>query len=139
MKPGPGILRGPGRHRRIPGVPVHVTASALSLTVLDVDASREFFCGFLGYEVAMAADGFAALTRDDGAVDMVWSGSGSPEAPAARRVPRAPGLAPLPAVPDVTAEEERLRTAGARITVPLHEETWGDRLFEVTDPNGLTV
>lgn len=46
---------------------MNVSASTLSLTVDDVDASRDFLCTHLGYRVAMADDGFASLTRGDAA------------------------------------------------------------------------
>ncbi|CAM5714998.1 hypothetical protein SGLAM104S_00487 [Streptomyces glaucescens] len=36
-------------------------------------------------------------------------------------------------------EERRLRDAGVEITMPLREEPWGERLFQVTDPNGVIV
>ncbi|MEU1574459.1 VOC family protein [Streptomyces collinus] len=37
------------------------------------------------------------------------------------------------------AEEKRLRSEGVDITMPLREEPWGERLFQVTDPNGVVV
>lgn len=36
-------------------------------------------------------------------------------------------------------QEKRLREAGVRITMPLRQEPWGERLFQVTDPNGVIV
>lgn len=41
-------------------------------------------------------------------------------------------------VDDVAAEQERLRAEGAN-TMPLREEPWGERLLQVTDPNGVVV
>ncbi|WP_435880318.1 VOC family protein [Streptomyces nondiastaticus] len=32
-----------------------------------------------------------------------------------------------------------MREAGAPITMPLREEPWGERLFQMTDPNGVVV
>ena len=40
-------------------------------------------------------------------------------------------------VDDLTAEEQRLRGEGVTITEPIREEPWGERLFMVTDPNGV--
>lgn len=37
------------------------------------------------------------------------------------------------------AELKRLRAEGVEIAVPLREEPWGERLFQVTDPNGVIV
>ncbi|MEV0527055.1 VOC family protein [Streptomyces sp. NPDC050439] len=118
---------------------MNVTASTLSLTVADVDASREFFRTHLGYEVAMAAEGFASLTRGDGAADIVLLRGGSEVLPPEQRDQRATGLIFALTVTGIEAEERRLREAGAPITMPLREEPWGERLFQLTDPNGVVV
>ncbi|MEU7599762.1 VOC family protein [Streptomyces sp. NPDC041003] len=118
---------------------MNVTTSTLSLTVADVDASREFLCTHLGYQVAVAADGFASLTRGDAAVDVVLLRLGTEVLPADQRDRRAGGLILALTVDDLEAEEARLREAGAPITVPLREEPWGERLFQMTDPNGVVV
>jgi len=42
----------------------------------------------------------------------------------------------------ITASEgelARLRAAGVTITMPLREEPWGERAFQVTDPNGVII
>ncbi|MEU8779341.1 VOC family protein [Streptomyces sp. NPDC048606] len=111
----------------------------MSLTVADVEASREFFHTHLGYEVAMAFDGFASLTRGDAAADVVLLRSGSEVLPPEQRDRLAGGLIFALTVTDIEAEEARLRTAGAPITLPLREEAWGERLFQMTDPNGIVV
>ncbi|MEU7429221.1 hypothetical protein [Streptomyces sp. NPDC040750] len=74
---------------------MQIAASTVSLTVDDVVASKRFFTTHLGYvEQAAAGEGFASLSRDDAAVDVV---------------------------------------------LPLREEPWGERLFQVADPNGVIV
>ncbi|MEU7601953.1 VOC family protein [Streptomyces sp. NPDC041003] len=118
---------------------MHVSASTLSLTVADVDASRDFFCTHLGYEVAMAQDGFASLTREGAAVDVVLLRKGTEVLPAEQRDREAGGLILALTVTGLDAEEARLRAAGAPITMPLREEPWGERLFQMTDPNGVVV
>ena len=118
---------------------MNVSASTLSLTVADVDASRDFLCTHLGYEVAMAQDGFASLTRGDAAVDVVLLRRGTEVLPAEQRDREATGLILALTVTDLDAEEARLRAAGAPITMPLSEEPWGERLFQLTDPNGVVV
>ncbi|MER7000958.1 VOC family protein [Streptomyces sp. NPDC000410] len=118
---------------------MNVTTSTLSLTVADVDASREFLCTHLGYQVAMAADGFASLTRADAAVDIVLLRRGAEVLPADQRDQHAAGLILALTVTDLAAEEARLRGEGAPITMPLREEPWGERLFQLTDPNGVVV
>lgn len=129
----------PIHHPDLPGVALNVTASTLSLTVADVDASREFFRTHLGYEVAMAADGFASLTHEGGAADIVLLRRGSEVLPPEQRDQQAAGLIFALTVTGIEAEERRLREAGAPITMPLREEPWGERLFQLTDPNGVIV
>ncbi|MFF0275882.1 MULTISPECIES: VOC family protein [unclassified Streptomyces] len=118
---------------------MNVSASTLSLTVADVDASREFFTTHLGYQVAMAADGFASLSREDAAVDIVLLRRGTEVLPPEQRDRQAGGLIVAFTVTDLATEEARLRAAGAPITMPLREEPWGERLFQLTDPNGVVV
>ncbi|MFG3498878.1 VOC family protein [Streptomyces sp. NPDC047928] len=118
---------------------MQVTTATLSLTVADVDASRDFFCTHLGYQVAMADDGFASLTRGDAAHDIVLLRRGMEVLPPEQRDQRAAGLIVAFTVTGLDAEERRLREAGAPITMPLREEPWGERLFQMTDPNGIVV
>ncbi|MER7821949.1 VOC family protein [Streptomyces sp. NPDC096097] len=118
---------------------MNVSASTLSLTVADVDASRDFLCTHLGYKVAMADDGFASLTCEGAAVDIVLLRKGTEVLPAEQRDREAGGLILAFTVTDLAAEEARLRAAGAPITMPLREEPWGERLFQMTDPNGVVV
>jgi uncharacterized glyoxalase superfamily protein PhnB len=42
-------------------------------------------------------------------------------------------------VDDLDTELARLGSAGVEITLPLREEEWGERLFQVTDPNGVII
>ncbi|MFF4398792.1 VOC family protein [Streptomyces sp. NPDC001480] len=118
---------------------LNVTASTLSLTVADVDASRDFLCAHLGYQQAMAADGFVSLTRDDAATDIVLLRQGIEVLPPEQRDRRAAGLILALTVTDLETQERRLREAGAPITMPLREEPWGERLFQLTDPNGIVI
>jgi len=118
---------------------VNVSVSTLSLTVADVDASRDFLTTHLGYRVAMADDGFASLTRDDAAVDIVLLRRGIEVLPAEQRDQQAAGLILALMVTGLEAEEARLRAEGAPITMPLREEPWGERLFQMTDPNGVVI
>lgn len=104
-----------------------------------MDTSREFFRTHLGYQVAMAADGFVSLTRGDAAPDIVLLRRGNEVLPPEQRDRQATGLILALTVTGIEAEERRLREAGAPITMPLREEPWGERLFQLTDPNGIVV
>ncbi|WP_433462029.1 VOC family protein [Spirillospora sp. CA-128828] len=115
------------------------TASTVSLTVDDVTASQEFFTSHLGYTVQQAADGFASLTRPD-AFDVVLLARGIQVLPPEQRDQRAGGLIlAYTLADDLAGQEKRLRDAGVEITMPLREEPWGERLFQITDPNGVVV
>ncbi|MET9622724.1 VOC family protein [Streptomyces sp. NPDC085614] len=118
---------------------MRITASTVSLTVDDVAASRRFFTSHLGYTEQAAADGFASLTRDDAAVDVVLLARGNEVLPADQREQHASGLILAFTTTDIELEENRLRAEDVDITMPLREEPWGERLFQITDPNGVIV
>ncbi|MBB5806774.1 putative glyoxalase superfamily protein PhnB [Saccharothrix ecbatanensis] len=115
-----------------------ITRSTLSLNVDDVTASSDFFTTHFGYTQQMAADGFASLSHE-GAVDIVLLRRGVEVLPEGFRDQHAAGLIVAFTVDDLAAEHDRLRAAGVEITMPLREESWGERLFQVTDPNGVIV
>ncbi|MCX5114893.1 VOC family protein [Streptomyces sp. NBC_00378] len=118
---------------------MQITASTVSLTVDDVAASQRFFTTHLGYAEQAAADGFVSLSRDDAAADVVLLARGIEVLPADQRDQRVSGLILAFTVTGIEAEEKRLRTEGVEITMPLREEPWGERLFQITDPNGVIV
>ncbi len=116
-----------------------INASTLSLTVDDVAASHAFFTKHLGYSEEVAAEGFAKLTRDDDAVDVVLLQRGIEILPPEQRDQRASGLILAFTITGIEAEEQRLRSEGVTISMPLREEPWGEKLLQVTDPNGVVV
>lgn len=118
---------------------MHITASTASLTVDDVAASQRFFTTHLGYVEQAAAEGFASLSRDDAAVDIVLLARGTEVLPADQRDQRASGLILAFTTTGLEQEEKRLRAEGVEIVMPLREEPWGERLFQVADPNGVIV
>ncbi|MGW1378184.1 VOC family protein [Streptomyces sp. NPDC002446] len=118
---------------------MQITASTVSLTVDDVAASQQFFTTHLGYTEQAAADGFASLTRQDAAVDIVLLARGTQVLPADQRDQRASGLILAFTTTGIQDEEKRLQAEGVEITMPLREEPWGERLFQITDPNGVIV
>lgn len=118
---------------------MQVTASTVSLNVDDVAASSRFLSTHFGYRERLAADGFASLRRDDAAMDVVLLRRGIEVLPPGFRDQHAAGVIIAFTVSDLETEEARLRAEGVEITMPLREEPWGERLFEVTDPNGVIV
>ena len=117
-----------------------ITASGISLNVPDEAASAEFLKRHLGFETEMAADGFVSLSRPDAGFNVVFLRTGlatfKPEALAGHR---ADGLLLVFVVDDVDAEYERLVAEGVAMTTPIETEPWGERYFQVTDPNGVVI
>jgi uncharacterized glyoxalase superfamily protein PhnB len=87
----------------------------------------------------MAADGFASLAREDAGMNVVFLRRGLPLLPEDQRDTHAAGLILAFVVEDLEGELARLREEGVNITMPLREEPWGERSFQVTDPNGVIV
>ncbi|GAB3976050.1 VOC family protein [Plantactinospora veratri] len=116
-----------------------ITSSAVSLNVADVVASSRFLVTHFGFREAMAADGFASLTRDDVGMNVVFLRQGLPTLPADQRDEHARGLILAFVVDDLEGELARLQAEGVTITMPLTVEEWGERAFQVRDPNGVIV
>ncbi|MFI6704253.1 VOC family protein [Streptomyces sp. NPDC050509] len=115
-----------------------ITSTAVSLTVDDVPASTAFLTRHFGFQEVMAAEGFASLAREDTA-NVVFLRRGIEVLPEGMRDRHATGVIIAFTVADLEAEYERLRQEGVPVTMPLREEPWGERLFQVTDPNGVIL
>jgi uncharacterized glyoxalase superfamily protein PhnB len=118
---------------------VKVSSSAVSLNVEDAAASSRFLQQHFGFREEMAADGFASLTRDDIGMNVVFLRRGLPTLPADQRDVHATGLILAFVVDDLEGELARLQAEGVTITMPLTAEEWGERAFQVRDPNGVIV
>ncbi|MEH1124416.1 VOC family protein [Micromonospora sp. CPCC 206061] len=116
-----------------------ITSSAVSLNVEDVAASSSFLINHFGFREAMSADGFASLTRDDAGMNVIFLRRGLPTLPADQRDDHASGLILAFEVDDLEGELARLQAEGVTITMPLTAEEWGERAFQVRDPNGVIV
>ena len=119
---------------------MRITASAVSLNVDDPVASADFVKEHLGFQEEMAADGFVSLSREDAGFNLVFlrTGLGSFK-PEHMRGRRADGLLVAFVVEDVDAEYARLQAEGVTITTPIETEPWGERYFQVADPNGVII
>ncbi|MGE5830944.1 MAG: VOC family protein [Micromonosporaceae bacterium] len=116
-----------------------ITSSAVSLNVADVAASSAFLSRHFGFSEAMAADGFASLTRADAGMNVVFLRQGLPTLPADQRDVHAAGVILAFVVDDLEGELARLQSEGVTITMPLTVEEWGERAFQVRDPNGVII
>jgi len=118
---------------------VKITASAVSLNVADVDASSRFLADHFQFQEDMAADGFASLTRTDAGMTVVFLRRGLAILPTDQRDDVASGVIVAFVVEDLEGELARLRAEGVAITMPLTVEEWGERSFQVRDPNGVII
>lgn len=116
-----------------------ITSSAVSLNVDDVPASSAFLVEHFGFREEMAADGFASLAREDAGMNVVFLRRGLQTLPADQRNDHAAGLILAFVVDDLDGELARLQAEGVAIAMPLTDEEWGERAFQVRDPNGVIV
>jgi catechol 2,3-dioxygenase-like lactoylglutathione lyase family enzyme len=118
---------------------MQITTSTVALNVRDVTASAAFFARHLGYRQQMAAEGFVSMTHDDAGMDLVLLQQDTGAPPEDQRHQPACGVILAFTVADLDAELARLEDEGVAITLPLREEEWGERLFQVEDPSGVVV
>lgn len=116
-----------------------ITSSAVSLNVDDVPASGAFLVEHFGFAEQMSADGFVALARPDSGMSVIFLRRGLPTLPEDQRDDHASGLILAFDVEDLEGELARLQAEGVPITMPLTSEEWGERAFQVRDPNGVIV
>ena len=116
-----------------------ITASAVSLNVENVPASAGFLTNHFGFREQMAADGFASLAHEDSGLNVVFLRRGLSTLPADQRDDHARGVILAFTVENLDDELARLQAEGVAITMPLTEEEWGERAFQVRDPNGVIV
>jgi uncharacterized glyoxalase superfamily protein PhnB len=116
---------------------MNITASAISLNVADVAASADWATRHLGFEPAMAAEGFASLGHASAGFNLVYLATGLPTFKPASAAGHADGLLVVFTVDDVEAEHARLVGEGVDVVTPPETEPWGERYFQVADPNGV--
>jgi hypothetical protein len=116
-----------------------VTASAVSLNVEDVAASRRFLQRHFGFAEVMAAGGFASLARHDVGMNVVYLRRGLPTLPGDQRDVHATGLILVFAVEGLERELTRLPAEGVQITMPLTCEERGSGPSRSATPNGVIL
>ena len=117
-----------------------ITASAISLNVADPQASAKFVIDHLGFTETMSADGFVSLDRPDAGLSLVFLRIGlktfKPESAAGNA---GDGLLVVFVVDDIDTEYARLQAEGVPIVTPIETEEWGERYFQMSDPNGIIL
>ncbi|HEX8760889.1 MAG TPA: VOC family protein [Pseudonocardiaceae bacterium] len=118
---------------------MRITASAVALNVEDVAASSAFLVDHFGFHEEITADGFASLARADAGMNVAFVRRGLASLPEDQRDDHAGGLILAFVIDDLEGELARLRAEGVAITMQLTSEEWGERAFQVRDPNGVIV
>ncbi|MGH3863480.1 VOC family protein [Actinokineospora sp.] len=113
---------------------MRINRFTVAVTVDDVVAGTEFHVRHFGFRAIVAEDFIAKLLHDDPAYELCLIKTGT-----FGEGPHAAGVVLALEVEDIEAEVARLEAEGVTITVPIQDEEWGERLCQVTDPNGLTV
>ncbi|MFC4126112.1 VOC family protein [Nocardia rhizosphaerae] len=119
---------------------MQITASAISLNVADPKASARFLIDHLGFTEQMAADGFVSLARPDAGMNVIYLRTGLGTFKPTRIAGSAgDGTLVVFTVDDIDTEYERLRGEGVPIETAIETEEWGERYFQLTDPNGIVI
>lgn len=119
---------------------MQVTSAAISMNVLDPTRSSEFLQEHFGFEVAMEAGGFVSLARPDVGFNIIFLRTGLATFKPASHAGRASaGLLVVLVVDDIDGEWERLQRKGLTFPTPIETEPWGERYFQVLDPNGIII
>ncbi|WP_280242805.1 VOC family protein [Nocardia abscessus] len=119
---------------------MNITASAISLNVPDPVASAKFLIDHLGFEEKMSADGFVSLDRSDAGLNVIYLRTGLASfKPRSAAGSAGEGLLVVFVVDDIDAEYARLQGEGVPIVTPIETEEWGERYFQMSDPNGIII
>ena len=119
---------------------MQITASAISLNVEDPAESAAFVKQHLGFIEDMAYDGFVSLSKQDAGFNLIYLRTGLETfKPESLRGKRADGLLVVFVVEEIDDEYARLQQEGVEITTPIETEPWGERFFQMTDPNGVVI
>ncbi|SNY81403.1 Glyoxalase-like domain-containing protein [Nocardia amikacinitolerans] len=119
---------------------MNITTSAISLNVADPQSSAKFVIDHLGFTEKMSADGFVSLERPDAGMNLIYLRTGLKSFKPARAAGSAgDGLLVVFVVDDIDAEYARLQGEGVPIVTPIETEEWGERYFQMSDPNGIIL
>ncbi|WP_243232788.1 VOC family protein [Microbacterium sp. CIAB417] len=116
---------------------MNITGSAISLNVSDVTASAAWVQTHLGFRIEMEADGFCSLSHAEVGFNLIYLRTGLSTFKPETMAGRAAGLLVVFTVSDIDADYARLQQQGVQIVTPLETEPWGERYFQMADPNGV--
>jgi predicted enzyme related to lactoylglutathione lyase len=116
-----------------------IDSLAISVTVENVQASSKFLLDHFAFKEKWSTSEFAYLIHDDITSPVIFMQSGMNALPETIREQKISGCIIAFVVKDLELEERRLKKEGVSISSPISEDPWGERLFQITDPNGLTI
>jgi predicted enzyme related to lactoylglutathione lyase len=104
------------------------------LTTNKLTETRDFYRGYLGFEVLMESECYLGLRLGEGGLELGFM-------PESEEHPLSSGAGLLYCFPveNVDAEYEALQKKGAPLAGPPEDMPWGDRRVYMADPNGITV
>lgn len=114
-----------------------ITSTAISLNVSDVEASAAWAQRFLGFTEAMSADGFCSLEHPEAGFNLIYLRTGLASFKPASVAGPADGLLVVFTVDDIDGDYARLQAEGVEVVTPIETEPWGERYFQMADPNGV--
>lgn len=116
---------------------MNITASAISLNVPDVTSSADWAKRHLGFSEDMSAEGFYSLSHPQAGFNLIYLATGLPTFKPASAAGTAAGLLVVFTVDDIDAEYNRLQAEAVTVVTPIETEPWGERYFQMADPNGV--
>src|SRR5690606_26234907 len=92
-----------------------------------------------GFHTEMEIEQLSSVTHQDSRFNIVFLKQGIETFKPASQAGHVTGLLLAFTVADVDAEWARLTEAGVPIVTPIETEPWGERYFQVSDPNGVIL
>jgi uncharacterized glyoxalase superfamily protein PhnB len=117
---------------------MRITQSAISLNVPNVARSAVFLEEHFEFQREMEAEGFISLSRADAGFNLIFLQVGLASfKPATHAAAAGMGMLVVFVVDDIDAEWERLQGLDLTFPTAIQTEPWGERFFQVLDPNGI--
>ena len=119
---------------------MNVTGAAISLNVPDPTKSAAFLQQHFDFTVEMEAEGFVSLSRPEVGFNIIYLQTGlGTFKPASHAGAAGDGLLIALVVDDIDTEWKRLQGQGLEFPTEIETEPWGERFFQVLDPNGIII
>lgn len=118
---------------------MQIAGYTVSLNVADPKASADFINTHFGFHTLMEIEQLSTVGHQEAPFSIVFLKQGIDTFKPADQAGPANGLLVVFTVPDADAEYARLTAAGVPIETPIETEPWGERYFQVRDPNGLIL